>query len=123
MGLQKLINPLNYLKMKRYGLSLTIIIGAFLFSCNTDDNNMLEANAVLQWQGSYAVDGCGYFIEINNHMYKPDDESSIDAKFQENDSTHVYVEYVLLNKQIEYYCGMAPEVCDGIKIFSIVIQQ
>lgn len=107
--------------MKRIKILLLICTIGFVLSCkNDDDSDILKSEAVLTWTGDYAVDGCGFFVMINDHNYKPENESIIDSNF-ESGSNNVIIEYQLLNRKIETACGdlPAPTLTDGIKIISI----
>ena len=99
-----------------------IVFIGFLLSCNKNSTNESygKAEAILTWTGDYAVDGCGFFIIINHHKYKPEDESIINNSYK-TDSTIVIVEYQILNKKINSYCGDLPyaTITDGIKIISL----
>ncbi|MFQ6677140.1 MAG: hypothetical protein ACE5D0_02365 [Fidelibacterota bacterium] len=92
-----------------------------IFGCEDKKNTILEANALLRWTGDYAVDGCGFFIDIDDHEYKPEDEMTIDDSLKINSGVEVMIQYELLNKTIEYNCGDLPHFLevDGIKLHSI----
>jgi hypothetical protein len=104
-------------------LSLLILLIIPLFSCNdsNNDNSNLTSTATVQWTGDYAVDGCGFFVIIDGHKYKPENESIIDSSFSASFESTVIVEYELLNKKIGSSCGDLPypTLTDGIKIISI----
>jgi len=101
---------------------IRVFIIAFAFSvvssC-TDDPETIMAEGVLRWEGDPTLDGCGYFITIHDHEYKPEYEYNIDSSF-ETDSTNVIVEYQLLNRIIKGPCNLVhPIMTDGIKLISI----
>lgn len=100
---------------------LLICTLGFALSCKkSDDSNNLRSDAVLTWTGDYAVDGCGFFITVNDQGYKPENESIIDQNYKSG-STNVIVVYQLTNRKIESACGDLPTstLTDGIKIISI----
>jgi len=101
-------------------LILVCALGFFLSCKKSNDSSNLKSDAVLTWTGDYAVDGCGFFITINEHKYKPENESIIDSNFKSG-SSNVIVEYQLSNRKIETACGDLPTstMIDGIKIISI----
>ena len=112
--------------MLKYSKFIFILIILEIFSCSKDDsplfsNNILENDAVLRWTGDYAVDGCGFFIIINGHEYKPENESIIDDSFKMNHDIEVKIEYKILDKKIESWCGDLPNptLTDGIIIITI----
>ena len=108
--------------MKNLKVLVLIVLVGFLFSCNKNSSNEEygKKEAILIWTGDYAVDGCGFFLQINNHKYKPENESIIDNSFKTG-STLVIAEYQILNKQISSACGDLPyaTLTDGIRIISI----
>jgi len=107
--------------MKKTGVLILICTIGFVLSCKKDnDSNNLKSDAVLTWTGDYAVDGCGFFVTINDHEYKPENEAVIDDNYKSG-SSNVIVEYQLSNRKIESACGDLPTstMTDGIKIISI----
>ena len=110
--------------MNKIKILFVICILGFLFSCKKEAviTDYVQKEAVLTWTGEYAVDGCGFFITIDGHKYKPENESIIDNSFKTNDPyIMVIVDCQVLNKQIETGCGDLPYTTktDGIKISSI----
>ena len=112
--------------MLKYSKLIFILIIFEILSCSKDhspliSNNILENDAVLRWTGEYAVDGCGFFIIINGHKYKPENESIISENFKMNHDIEVIIEYKNLDKKIERSCGdlPIPDLIDGIEIISI----
>lgn len=91
-------------------------------SCAKNDNtDMLISNAILTWTGDYELDGCGYFIVIDNYQYKPENEDAIDDSFKSIVEILVTVKYQKLDKQITTYCfnSQPNNQHDAIKIISI----
>ena len=88
-------------------------------SCKKD-SDYLKSEGLLTWAGEYEVDGCGFFLTISDHEYKPENESFIDESFKSG-TNRVIVEYQLLDKQIESACGDLPtaKLTDGIILISI----
>ena len=104
-------------------ITITVII--FLYSCGSDDNNnnenRLKSDAILEWRGDYVIEGCGFFILMNDNVYKPVNEEIINNSFK-SANTCVVIEYELLDEKIETLCYdiLAPiEHKTGIRIFSI----
>ena len=87
----------------------------------TSSNKIFKNKAVLKWMGDYAVDGCGFFVIINGHKYKPENESAIDDSFKTDHDIDILIEYKILNKKIDIWCSYLPEVTsiDGIEVISI----
>jgi len=80
---------------------------------------ILEANALLRWEGDYSYDGCGFFIDIGEQEYKPEDELAIADSFKVSGGVDVFIKYELLNEIVSYNCGMMPSELDGIKLHSL----
>lgn len=94
-------------KMKKLLLLLSIIL---IIGCeDKKEDAILEANAVLRWTGDFAVDGCGFFIDIEDHEYKPEAEASINDSLKIFGSVEVFIRYELLKEKIEYFCGDWPD--------------
>ena len=85
-------------------LFLITVLG-ICFSC-TKENGIYEKNAVITLHGDIALDGCGFFVKINGKKYKPVNEDVISDFYHNNKNTHVEIEYKLLEKNAEIYCGM-----------------
>lgn len=84
------------------------------------NENVQTKQAVLLWTGAYEVDGCGFFVLIEDKRYKPENENEINNEFKKNDSTNVRIKYELLNREIPYNCGVVPTLkVEGIKVISI----
>ncbi len=111
---------LNKKIMSRLLLTGFLLIALFFSSCEREDNEILTGPGKLNWTGEYAVDGCGFFITIGDHEYKPSNESIIGESFKRND-VNVMLEYQILDRQIEKWCGDSESatIRDGIKIISI----
>jgi hypothetical protein len=111
--------------MKRAILLLAVALicaaNILLFSCGNDKGNILTSNAVIVWRGEYEVDGCGFFVEINNSEFKPINEDVIDDMYKSTGKTDVIIKYELCNQRVEKYCGDSPHplLFDEIRIISI----
>ncbi|EMR01847.1 hypothetical protein [Cesiribacter andamanensis] len=93
-------------------LALLLMLGACqpasLESDAPANGEPITAEATLRWTGMLAADGCGFFLDINGKEYKPSNEEAIPESFQQTDSSPVVVTYRLLEKPLEYSCGMMP---------------
>ena len=102
-----------------------LILGVFIISsCKKEeefDSSIKTKTAILDYQGSYAIDGCGYFLEIDSKEYKPDNEELIDSSFQTTNKTTVTIEFQYLQDPVNVYCGDSPKprVTDGIHLISV----
>ena len=85
--------------------------------------NTYIKDASVRWKGEYAVDGGGFFVEIDNKTYKAENEEIIGEEFKTDRPVPALIEFKLLNKKIEYFCDDMPykNKIEGIKIFSITI--
>lgn len=94
-----------------------LVIVLLLAGC--DANTIYtEVDARVHWQGSYAVDGCGMFVEIDGNWYKPSNEATIDTAYFK-DSLAVVVDYYHTDP-VDYACGFAGLMtADGVHIVEI----
>ena len=101
-------------------------IAAFLLiSCRKEniqspDDSIQTEEGIIQWEGAYEVDGCGYFIIIDGIKYKPANESDINDEFKSGNRMNVRVQFERQG-QITYQCGDLPYAikAEGIKIITI----
>lgn len=109
--------------MNKIFFLLISLISCLSFSCTKEaDQTRLTSEATIGWYGSYAADGCGFLIEIENTFYKPIEEEKIDDSFKQNPA-EVIIEYKLLDGKDPRQCGMNPEALfDQIQLFSIRIK-
>jgi len=98
-----------------------LLISLFIFiSCNETEKEVYTKEAILKWQGDYAVDGCGFFIEIDNEEYKPENEDFIGDEFKMSGNIPVIVKFKYTGEKVTYYCSrVSPLEADGIKLISI----
>jgi hypothetical protein len=101
----------------------TILLSTLFTACSpdNDDTESLNANAIIRWRGAYEVDGCGFFVLIDNHEYKPKNEDIFNDSYKNYEDQFATIKYTLLDDNIEYSCGdggNANEI-DGIQIISI----
>ncbi len=102
-------------------MKVVLLLFILIVGCNEkEENNILESNAVLRWTGSYAVDGCGYFIDIGEKEYKPENETDIPEHFNTSENANVFIEYTYTDEQVAYSCGFTGTASmDGIFIHKI----
>lgn len=111
-----------------------LIIGIIFAGCVKDKNmitssgiesvknDTLNSVALVIWTGAYEVDGCGFFIKINNREYKAVNEEIIGNEFRSFfDSSYAQLKYINLGTKIYYLCGDFPFVqkIEGIEIIEI----
>ncbi|WP_299990981.1 hypothetical protein [uncultured Pontibacter sp.] len=101
-----------------------LLLAAFTvsaFSCDKDEDlEVLEEVAAITWSGDYAVDGCGFHVQIGEKRFKPANEASIDNSFKSHDPIPVEVKFVQLGQR-DFQCGMLPMATkkEFIRILSI----
>ena len=110
--------------MKTFKYFFLLILLLTVSSCSENVINnadqVITKKANLIWQGDYAVDGCGFFFEIDGKLYKPENENFIGSEFKTSGSTTVELKFVYSEKKVEYTCGFAkPLNVDGIKVISV----
>ena len=103
------------------GLKIFILlITASVFISCEDAQEIYRKEALLRWQGDYAADGCGFFLEIDDKDYKPDNENFIGDEYKIFDTTNVIAEFKYTENKVIYYCGFAGrQETEGINIISI----
>ena len=91
------------------------------FACNKENKAKVQRGiGEIYFTGDYAVDGCGFFIEINGEEYKPENEQSLHEEYAISGRTTVFIEYILLSEKIEVACGFSGLIqYNGINIISI----
>ena len=100
--------------MKLLKLLSLFLITLFIFSyCNKEVNETIKDEAIILYEGDPAVDGCGYFLSINEVKYKPIELASDFSK----DGLIVNVEYQLLDNK--WYCNWQEKEYPLIKIVNI----
>jgi len=109
--------------MKHLKFLFLIIVLGVCFSCEKkNEGDIFKETAILTWQGEIALDGCGFWVKINGKEYKPVNEDIIDVSYEiVGEKIRVEIEYKLLEKNVEYYCGLSntPMNVGKIEIISI----
>ncbi len=96
--------------MKKYFINFAVILSLMLvFSCEDENEVIIEADAKLIWTGEYDVDGCGFFVEIDSVEYKPENEGIIPSEYKTAEPLEITVQYIDLLYEIEYSCGDLPK--------------
>ena len=104
---------------------LLLFIILFSFACDEGNEVLIEPNARLIWTGNYDVDGCGFFVEIDSVLYKPENEGILPPEYRTEDPLDVTVQYIDLLYEIEYSCGDLQEVqkAKALKLTSMDLNQ
>ena len=97
-----------------------LLLPLFIFISCDEGEKVYTKEATLKWTGDYAVDGCGFFLEIGKKEYKPENEDFIVAEFKVYEPVSVIVKFSYLEKKISYGCGLSGSIqIDGVKIITI----
>lgn len=85
--------------MKTFLPIFLALVFLLVSSCrNKDDTDVLSGIGILSWTGDYELDGCGYFIVIDNQQYKPDNEEILDDSYKSIVDLPVAIKYKLAGK-------------------------
>ncbi|MBC5992391.1 hypothetical protein [Pontibacter cellulosilyticus] len=91
------------------GLMLLAIFS--LSSCEKEETcyTTVTVDGVIRWSGSYAVDGCGYFLMVGEKKYKPTNEADIPDTYKVTgwEGTPVEVKMIDYNKQVPAGCQVS----------------
>lgn len=92
-----------------------------LSSCCKDDEDTFTTaetvDATLVWTGDYAVDGCGFMLQIGDIYHKPTNENDISSSYKENSPTEVEATIINYHK-LKRYCQADVEI-NTIKIVEL----
>ncbi|MBK8944710.1 MAG: hypothetical protein IPM32_05485 [Ignavibacteriae bacterium] len=113
-------------KMKhKLFLYIIAIIGIFSISCEDENEVIYETDAKLIWTGDYDTGGCGFFIEIDSILYKPENEGIIPPAFKIDRNLSVTIQYLDLVYEIETNCTIEtyPQKANAIKLTSMDLNE
>ena len=116
--------------MKKVNYLTLALLFVISVSCREEDtanrenaSQSVTSDALLSWEGEYEVDGCGFFITVDDKTYKPENEEFINDSFKVSSlaGTEVTITYQQLDTAIEKYCGdlPTPTTTPGIKLLSL----
>jgi hypothetical protein len=91
----------------KFVLSILFIVFVVI-ACEEGNDVIYVSDAKLVWTGKYDNDGCGFFIEVDSIMYKPENEGIIPPNYRKSEPLSITVQYIELQYDIEYYCGDSP---------------
>lgn len=109
--------------MSRYVSHL--IVYALLFAlagaCQEDGAEIQQkSTARLVWTGDPAADGCGFFVQVGDVEFKPENENIIPETFKQYNVSKVIITYSHAGQRVRYSCGFASDAMgDGIRLTSI----
>lgn len=106
--------------MKQALLPLLASIIFLCAGCKKDEDTTTSVetvDATLVWTGDYALDGCGFMLQIGEAMHKPLNEEDISSSFRENSPTEV--EAMIINYHKTQKLCMAQMETNTIKIVEI----
>ncbi len=97
---------------------ICIIISFLFFSCRKNEE-FVSNDAIINWTGNYEIDGCGFFVTVDGHLFKPDNENDISAEFK-GSNINVIICYKETKDQVSDGCYTAePTFTDRIHLKSI----
>ena len=103
-------------------LSLSILSSLLLLtSCEEEIVECLiveTVDATLIWSGDYALDGCGFILQIGENEYKPSNEQDISASYKTSSPTRVEAKIINNNRTVNT-CMTGAEM-NSIKIVSLL---
>ncbi|TPE42127.1 hypothetical protein [Pontibacter mangrovi] len=83
----------------------------------SDNPNIETVDATLHWTGEFAVDGCGFTLEIGNTTHKVINDDFIPDSFKDN--TPVEVEAKIVNYHtLGRYCRSALDI-NKVKVLEL----
>jgi hypothetical protein len=111
--------------MKKYLYCILFASIGLFSSCDETIScpGMEEHNndAVLRWTGDYAIDGCGFIIEMDQVEYKAENENIINESFKVDSDVNISLTYETLHDEKNIICGETknPVYRETIRIVSI----
>ena len=111
--------------MRFVKIVLFLISISFFYACEEKNDVIFVPDANLVWTGDYDVDGCGFFVETNGNVYKPENEGIIPPEYRVGDSLSISVQFIDLLYDIEYFCGDLPNAnkAGAITLTSVDLNQ
>lgn len=106
--------------MKYFLIFFLFLIVACSESTNPSGASV-QKQAIVYWQGDYAVDGCGFFVEIDSKMYKPENENVLGDEYKSDNPSDVLINFEYLDHKINKACfdSRSQTEYDAIRIISI----
>lgn len=105
--------------MKKQNIKyILLLLLFFVITCDEKNEVIVKSNAKLIWTGSYDNGGCGFFIETDSILYKPENEGIISPSFRVNRNLSVSVQFIDLFYKIETDCQVdsIPQKANAIKL-------
>ena len=84
---------------------LLTIITLLISSCEEQNDVFFEPDAKLIWTGKYDNGGCGFYLEIDSALYKPENEGIISLRLRSDEPLDVSIQYIDLLYDLDYTCG------------------
>ena len=82
-----------------------------------DGSTMEKTDATLIWTGDYALDGCGFMLQIGEVRHKPVNEADISSAYKTSSPTAVEATIINYNKKTRI-CMAGTEI-NSIKILDL----
>ena len=102
-------------------LCLTTLTSLLLLvSCEEEEIESITVetiDATLAWSGDYALDGCGYILQVGEAEYKPSNEKDISSSYKTSPPTRV--EAKIINNKTVKACSTGEEM-NNVEVVSLV---
>lgn len=105
--------------MKKQNIKyILLLLLFFVITCDEKNEVIVKPNAKLIWTGSYDNGGCGFFIEADSILYKPENEGIISPSFKVSRNLSVAIQFIDLFYKIETNCQIdsIPQKANAIKL-------
>ncbi len=88
-------------------LIASILLVLLWIGCSKKDPLPFCTTATLSYSGSYAADGCGFWITIDDTRYKPTHEEAIPDSFKTSTVHTVTLNYFPADTLSTFQCGFS----------------
>ena len=113
----------------KYFFSILILASIFFNSCKKEneiekpiDTSVQTKNAILDFTGYYATDGCEFVVEIESIRCKATNEEIFPDSLISAEDINIIIKYQREIEKINNNCGDTPQAWNAITIHSFEIQ-
>ena len=106
-------------------ISLAITLLFFSLGCEEQNEIIYEPDARLIWTGTIDEGGCGFYIQIDSTLYKPENEHILPPEYRLPDTLNVSVQFIDLLYEMEYSCGdpLSEQKTKAVKLTALDLNQ
>lgn len=105
----------------RYFLMSALLLLTWV-GCSKKNPLESQTQAIITFTGDYAVDGCGYWISIDEIQYKPTNEEVIPESFKTSSPDTIQLTYIEETSQKDFQCGLDPTTREVEKLKIVEIE-